>query len=276
MSLTLKYLADSSLPVDLEGVTPFSLRAKSLDEIRRLEVLQGNRRVSLGDLFQVSGDHSDAQIRFDGDLRSVHHIGSNMDGGEIVVNGDAGHHLGAGMASGTIAIAGNSSDWVGAEMKGGVISIRGSVGDHAGAAYPGSKRGMTEGSILIRGGAGHGVGRSMRRGLVAIGGTCGGDLGFGMIAGTILAFGACRGPVGAEMRRGTIGLFGPDAPPFLPTFRRAGRFRPRFLSLIERELNRLGFEAARGMSDRDLTLYHGDLLSLAKGEVWTQEDGVAR
>jgi formylmethanofuran dehydrogenase subunit C len=135
---------------------------------------------------------------------------------------------------------------------------------------------MTEGSILIRAGAGHGVGRSIRRGLVAIGGACSGDLGFGMIAGTILAFGACGGPIGAEMRRGTIGLFGPEASPFLPTFRRAGRFRPLFLRLIERELNRLGFEAARGMSDGELTLYHGDLLTLGKGEVWTREAGVAR
>ena len=97
-----------------------------------------------------------------------------------------------------------------------------------------------------------------------------------MIAGTILVFGTCGGPVGAEMRRGTIGLFGPEPPRLLPTFRRAGRFRPLFLRLIDREIWRLGFPLVQGLSDDELTLYHGDLVSLGKGEVWIRDDGATR
>jgi hypothetical protein len=78
------------------------------------------------------------------------------------------------------------------------------------------------------------------------------------------------------MRRGTIGLFGQETPRFLPTFRRAGRFRPLFLRLIEREIRRLGFPLVQGLSDDELTLYHGDLLSLGKGEVWIRDHGATR
>ncbi len=97
-----------------------------------------------------------------------------------------------------------------------------------------------------------------------------------MIAGTILVFGTCGRPPGAGMRRGTIGLFGPSPTRLLPTFRRAGRFRPLFLRLLLRELDRLGFAAHRGLSDEELTLYHGDLVGLGKGEVWIRGDGETR
>ena len=58
------------------------------------------------------------------------------------------------MTGGDIRVEGDAGDWVGGEMKGGLIHIAGSAGDHAGAAYPGSRRGMTDGTILIEGSAG--------------------------------------------------------------------------------------------------------------------------
>jgi formylmethanofuran dehydrogenase subunit C len=161
-------------------------------------------------------------------------------------------------------------------MKGGLIDVAGAAGDRIGSAYPGSRRGMTEGTILVHGRAGDYVGASMRRGLVAVRGCCGNAVGFGMIAGTILILGACGEIVGAEMRRGTIGVFGQDPTRLLPTFRRAGRFRPLFLRLVARELERLGFPLTRGMSEAELILYHGDLLSLGKGEIWLRDDGGTR
>jgi formylmethanofuran dehydrogenase subunit C len=276
MALSLFRSSPSTLPVGLEGITPDRIRERTLAEIERIETFHGNRRVPLAELFRVSGNPSDGRIEFGGELGAVDHIGAGMDGGEIVVHGDAGRHVGAGMTGGTIRVMGSAGDWVGAEMKGGVIYISGSAEDHAGAAYAGSRRGMTEGAILIDGSAGDGVGRSLRRGLVAIGGSCGSQAGFGMIAGTILVFGACGPYLGAEMRRGTIGLFGPEPPRLLPTFRWTGKFRPLFLRLIERELQRLGFPMARALPGGELTLYHGDLLSLGKGEVWIREGGAAR
>jgi formylmethanofuran dehydrogenase subunit C len=276
MPLSLFRSLPSTLPVGVEGITPDRLRQRTHAEIERIGVFHGNRRVALAELFRISGDPSDGRIEFGGELGGVDQIGASMGGGEIVVQGDAGRHVGAGMTGGTIRVMGDAGDWVGAEMKGGMIHIRGSAGDHAGAAYAGSRRGMTEGAILIDGSAGDGVGRSLRRGLVAIAGSCGSQAGFGMIAGTILVFGTCGAYPGAEMRRGTIGLFGPEPSRLLPTFRRAGGFRPIFLRLIGRELLRLGFPMAQALPTGELTLYHGDLLSLGKGEVWTREGSAAR
>jgi formylmethanofuran dehydrogenase subunit C len=273
MSLTLIQALGSPLPVDLEGITPDRLQRQSRDEIERIEVFHGNRRVPLAEVFQLSGDGSDGRLVFEGALGGVHRIGAGMNAGHVIVQGDAGRHVGAEMTGGRIDVSGDAGDWVGAEMKGGAIHIGGSAGHWVGSAYPGSRRGMTDGSILIEDTAGDGVGRSMRRGLVAIGGSCGAHAGFGMIAGTILVFGTCGPHPGAEMRRGTIGLFGPHPPRLLPTFRRAGRFRPLFFHLIEHELRRLGFRLPGGLCEDSLALYHGDLLSLGKGEVWVRDDG---
>ena len=276
MSLTLRYMPSSALPADIRTVTPDRLRDRSLTEIERMEIVQGNRSVRLAELFQLSGDPSDGVLEFEGNLSGVHHIGAGMADGRIVVHGNAGRHLGAGMSGGTILIEGDAGDWTGAEMEGGLIHIRGAAGDHAGAAYAGGRRGMTDGTLLIDGAAGDGVGRSMRRGLVTIGGACGEQAGFGLIAGTILVFGACGSYPGAEMRRGTIGLFGPEPPRLLPTFRRTGRFRPLFLRLLEQALQLVGDSPHNKLPEVELTLYHGDLLSLGKGEVWVLNDGEAR
>jgi formylmethanofuran dehydrogenase subunit C len=273
MALTLRQLARTSLPVDVAGIIPETLREKSLGEIERSEIGWGVQRVPLAEVFEVSGDPADGRIVFLGQLRHFHHIGRGMTDGEIVVHREAGHHLGAEMSGGRIRLDGRALDWVGAEMKGGLIEVTGSVGHRVGSAYPGNRRGMTDGTILIHGDAGDYLGALMRRGLVAVRGSCGASAGFGMIAGTILVLGACRDPIGAEMRRGTIGVFGSTPTRLLPTFRRAGRFRPLFLRLIARELERLGFPMPPVLSDVELTLYHGDLLSLAKGEVWLRDDG---
>ncbi len=237
-------------------------------EIERLEILLGNRNVPIAELFAVSGDPEDSRIEFEGDLGGVHFIGFGMAGGEIHIHGNAGRHLGGQMSGGTIRVEGNAGDWVGAEMRGGLIQVSGHAGHLVGSAYRGSKRGMTDGTILIGGDAGDEVGVRLRRGIVAVKGSCGDSPGFNMIAGSILVFGKCGVRVGAGMRRGTIGLFGAEPPSLLPTFRPTGAFRPLFLRLLLGELVRLGFPVDEGLIHSDLSLYHGDLIALGKGEVW--------
>ena len=58
----------------------------------------------------------------------------------------------------------------------------------------------------------------------------------------------------------------------LPTFRAAGRFRPLFLRLLFRELQNSGFAADRGLLASELSLSHGDLVALGKGEIWMKAD----
>lgn len=270
MPLTLRYEGKTAIPVEVEGVIPDRLRGMSLAEIEHLEIFHGNRRVPLAELFAVSGDPADGRIDFEGDLSGAHFLGFGMTSGEVYVHGNAGRHLGAQMSGGTIRVEGNTGDWLGAEMRGGLIRVSGSAGHLVGAAYRGSKRGMTDGTILIGGDVGDEIGAAMRRGLVAVKGSCGDAAGFNMIAGSILVFGGCGVRLGAGMRRGTIGVLGPVSPRLLPTFQRAGAFRPLFLRLLFAELARLGFPVEERLITCDLSLHHGDLVALGKGEVWVR------
>ena len=43
MSLTLRYRAKTSVPVEIEGVVPDRIRDKSLAEIERIEIYHGNQ-----------------------------------------------------------------------------------------------------------------------------------------------------------------------------------------------------------------------------------------
>lgn len=267
MALTLAYLGKSSVPVEIEGVTPDRLRDKSLAEIERLEIYHGNRKLPLAELFKVTGDPSDARMEFSGNLSGVHFIGYGMTSGDIHVHGNAGRHVGGNMTGGRILVEGDAGDWVGGEMHAGLIQVKGRAGHLIGAAYRGSKRGMTGGTILIGGDVGNEVGSAMRRGMLAVGGSCGDVAGVNMIAGSIFVFGTCGIRTAAGMRRGTVGVFGPEPPKLLPTFRLACRYRPTFLRLIFHELANLGFPADFGLLNTDLLLYRGDMVALGKGEV---------
>jgi len=271
--LTLAYTGQTSIPVEIEGLTPDWARGKSLDEIRRFEIYHGNQKLALAEMFQVLGDAADGQMRFEGDLAGVHWIGAHMSEGAIHVAGNAGRHVGSEMTGGTITVDGDASDWVGGEMHGGLIHVRGRAGHLVGAAYRGSRRGMTGGVILIGGDVGNEIGHTMRRGLLAVGGGCGDCAGFNMIAGSILVFGTAGIRCGAGMRRGTIGLFGPNPPSLLPTFRRACRYQPQFLRMMFLELRRLGFIVADELLNAYYSLHSGDLLEGGRGEILLREPG---
>jgi formylmethanofuran dehydrogenase subunit C len=262
--LQLTYTADTTIPVEIEGLTPEALRDRSLDEIHRWEIFHGNRNVPLGEMFHVEGDPRDMTWDMHGNLAGVHWIGAHMREGSIHIHGPAGRHLGSEMHGGRITVDGDAGDWVGGEMHGGVIHVHGRAGDLVGAAYRGSAKGMTGGTILIDGAAGNEIGHTMRRGLIAIGGNAGDMIAFNMLAGTLVVFGDSGIRPGAGMRRGTIGLFGPARPQLLPTFRYACRYEPVALSLLHRILTQHKFQSA---DVHEVDLYNGDMLDGGRGEV---------
>jgi formylmethanofuran dehydrogenase subunit C len=269
--LTLRYKADTSVPVEVEGVTPSAVRGLPVSEIERFEIFNGNRKLPLAEFFDVSGDPADARLEFEGNLSGVHWIGAKMSDGEIHVNGDAGRHVGSEMTGGTIHVHGNASDWVGGEMHGGLIHVHGNAGHLIGSAYRGSKVGMSAGTILVDGSVGNEVGLTLRRGLVAIGGACGDFVGFNMAAGTVLIFGQCGNRPAAGMRRGTVGLFGGTPPKLLVSFRKSCVYKPLFLQLIFRRLQSLGFAVPSDCWSANYSLYNGDHVALGRGEVLIRE-----
>ena len=272
MPLTLTYKAETSVPVEIEGLTPSWASAKSLAEIGRFEIFHGNQRLPLAEMFGLEGSAEDLRFDFHGDLSGVHWIGAQMTEGEIHVHGPAGRHVGSEMSGGTIHVQGDARGWVGAEMRGGFIHVHGSAGHLVGAAYRGSAKGMTGGTILVDGDAGNEVGLTMRRGMIAVGGKAGDMLGFNMIAGTVLVLGECGLRPGAGMRRGTLGLLGPNPPAMLPSFRYACTARPQVLPVMIRDLRRQGFAIDEALLAADCDVYNGDLVALGRGEILVRRD----
>lgn len=276
MALRLAYHGQTTVPVEVEGLTPDWACDKSLAEIERFEIFDGNRKIPLAEMFAVTGDPADRRFDLEGNLAGVHWIGAHMQSGEIHIHGPAGRHLGSEMRGGEIHVEGNADGWVGAEMHGGLIHVRGTAGHLVGAAYRGSRKGMTGGTILIGGDAGNEIGHTMRRGTIAIGGAAGDMLAFNIIAGTVLVFGQCGIRPGAGMRRGTLGLFGPNPPTLLPTFRFGSTYQPLAVHMILRSLHANGFSLDESLAAADLDLYHGDLVALGKGEIFLRHAARSR
>jgi formylmethanofuran dehydrogenase subunit C len=267
MSLRLSYFAETSVPVEIEGLTPGWAYDKTLADIERFEIFHGNRKLPLAEMFRVAGDPADRQFDFEGNLAGVHWIGAHMAAGRINIHGPAGRHAGSEMQGGEIHVEGDAGGWVGAEMHGGLIHVRGNAGHLVGAAYRGSAKGMTGGTILVDGDGGNEIGLSMRRGMIAIGGSAGDMIGFNMHAGTVLVLGECGIRAGAGMRRGTICLLG-SPPPLLPTFRYACNARLQVLSLMLRDLRERGLSVDEAHLDSEVELYNGDLVALGRGEIY--------
>lgn len=272
MTLKLTYHGETSVPVEIEGLTPDWACDKSVAEIEAFEIFHGNRKIPLAEMFRITGDASDKHFEFEGNLFGVHWIGAQMASGRIDVRGPAGRHVGSEMTGGEIHVHGDSRGWAGAEMHGGLIHIHGNSGHLLGAAYRGSVKGMTGGTILVDGNAGNEIGLSMRRGLIAVAGSTGDVIGFNMIAGTIVVFGESGIRHGAGMRRGTIALLGPNPPTLLPTFKFASTHRPPIMSIILREVRAKGLKFDESLLSADFDFYRGDLVSVGRGEIIFRHD----
>ena len=267
MALRLTYRVKTAVPVEVEGFTPDWACDKSLREIEHFEIFHGNQKLPLAEMFAVTGDATDQQFEFEGDLAGVHWIGAQMAAGIIRVQGNVGRHLGSEMQGGEIVVEGNAGGWVGMHMHRGLIRIKGNAGHLVGAAYRGSLKGMRGGMILVEGDAGDEIGLAMRRGLIAIGGSAGDMLGASMIAGTVMVFGNCGQRPGAAMRRGTLGIFGPNPPQLLPSFRYASTYQPQIVPVLLRTLTDQGFPVQADLFSSRYDLYHGDLISVGRGEI---------
>jgi formylmethanofuran dehydrogenase subunit C len=267
MAITLTYRGETSVPVEIEGLTPDWARDKSLPEIERFEIFHGNRKTPLAEMFSVAGDAGDKRLDFVGNLSGVHWIGAHMRTGQVNVNGPAGRHIGSEMRGGEIRIEGDAGGWVGCEMRGGFIHVQGNAGHLVGAAYRGSAQGMRGGTIVVDGNAGNEIGLSMQNGLIAIGGEAADMIGFNMTDGTILVLGDAGIRAGAGMHAGTIALLGPRPTSVLPSFRFDRTDQPEKLALLLRELREKGMRMSESAPLVGMDIYVGDLVAEGTGEI---------
>lgn len=263
LKLTLR--VPSTIPIELDGITPDRVAGLSPLEVAKLPVWHGNRAEPLGAFFTVETDRAPiADLHFAGDTRNVKHIGAGMASGSVFSEGPVGMHAGARMRGGTLTLDSSAAEWLGAEMSGGAIEVRGSAGDQVGAAYRGSRRGMTGGSILVHASAGDELGLLMRRGLIVVQGPCGEFAGASMIAGTLVLLGEVGERCGAGMKRGTI--LTAREPKLPPSFRYSCDYRSAFVPMLLADLRNRQMNVPEEFGTR-VRCFRGDLLAGGRGEV---------
>jgi len=249
-----------TVPVEADAITPDGLAEKTLAEVRDLPVWEGNRRLSLSELFEVGIEGSEGQepqVELDGDFSKVRYIGKGMKGGSINVNGPVGNHLGERMDGGRIVVKGDVGSWLGGAMKNGSIEVFGNVGDCVGLPYRGSRRAMRGGMIVVHGNAGDEVGTSMREGLIQVDGDVGQFAGAGTSGGSILVRGNSAGRLGPGMKAGRIVLLG-HVDSILPSFT-VDEARPQV---------RVGEERLKG----PFLVFQGDLNERGSGRLFVMKD----
>jgi formylmethanofuran dehydrogenase subunit C len=270
MSVQLDFLPRSPLLADLRNLRPREVCALSGKEIEALQVPLGIGDTALGELCRVtkSSDGKD-ELVLAGNSAHCAYIGYRMDGGRLVVDGDAGPFVGAEMSAGSLQVLGNAGDCAGAAMNGGRLWIRGNAGDWCGAAQPGQSQGMTGGTLLVDGNVGKEAGSGMRRGLLVIGGDSGKFLGAHLLAGTIFVCGRTDEGAGLGMKRGSL-VIGKSVCP-LPGFRPAGEADPEWLRIYLAWLGRMELPLPHGWNGEPPDRFTGDHLVTGKGELQVYE-----
>ncbi len=216
--ITLTPLREFTVPVAAACISPDVFKGKSVQEIAKLPVTEGNRHMKLGDLFEIKEDNAETpDITLNGDFGKVKRIGQGMKSGEIVTNGNVGMHTGEKMTGGKITVNGNSDGWTGSQMKGGVIEIHGNGGDYLASPYRGSDTGMSGGLIVVDGDIGTDSACYLRGGVIKVKGNAGRFLGYHMLNGTIYVEKACETRLAPRMIGGKIVIAG-VVESVMPTF----------------------------------------------------------
>lgn len=262
-ALTLKLRGASDQRLDLSAITPAKLASMSQSEIEAIAVGTGRRPVTLGDVFAVSGTPGDT-IVIEGSTSKLDGIATGLDGGTVIVEGDAGAYAGRSMKSGTLEIRGNAGHFLGSCLKGGLIIANG-AGDMTGAPRAGERFGMSGGTIVVKGNTGARAGDRMRRGTIIAKGKFGPSAASRMMGGTLWTeqgFGDGPGPL---MRRGT--LIAPSVDRLLPTFNDAGVHDLNVLRILSRHVAEILGDLAPPALPGKVRRISGDLATIGKGEI---------
>ena len=117
MSLTLSLHTAPEVPVEADVLCPDRLNNLNESALSALPVFHGNIKAKIGDFFTVQGKYN-GEMRIEGNLTKVKHIGAGMTSGRLIVCGNTGLHLGACMQGGEIIVEGSVGDWAASEMTG--------------------------------------------------------------------------------------------------------------------------------------------------------------
>ncbi len=202
--LILRLKEKPDLCLEVEGISPSKIAEISAKDVERLPIQYGNRRVELSEFFDFELNDSDVpRVVFEGDMSRVKRIGWKLDGGVVIVKGNAGMYLGAFMSGGKIVVEGDVGDFSALNMSGGELIIEGNAGNYLCASYRGEWRGMSGGRVVVKGNVGKELGGYMRGGKIVVEGVADEFAGVCMRGGVLVLNGA-KDRLGAGMTSGVI------------------------------------------------------------------------
>ena len=202
--LRLKLKERPDICLEVEGILPMKMAEMEKGEIENVLIQYGNRKVKLSEFFDIYLEKSEVpRIIFEGDMSKVKRIGWGLDGGEIIVEGNAGMYVGAFMSDGRIVVKGNVGHFSALNMKGGEMIVEGDAGDYLCASYRGEWRGMSGGTVVVKGNVGKELGSYMRGGKVVVEGFADDFAGVNMRGG-LLIINKAKSRLGAGMTSGYI------------------------------------------------------------------------
>jgi formylmethanofuran dehydrogenase subunit C len=250
--------------IDAAELTPRRLAKLSQGEIERIVVGSTKRQLKVGDVFAIGG-RAGGTVTFESGSNRLDFVGSRLEEGSVIVEGDVGDYAGREMSGGRLDIRGDAGAYLASGTKGGIVTLKGSAGSQVGAQRAGDKFGMMGGIVVIEGHAGDRVGDRMRRGTIIVRGRCGAIAGTRMLGGTIWTDQGFGANPGLLMRRGT--LIGPNVEKLLATFVDTGKHDLVILRVLSRYLAAtLGPLAPRPITG-PVRKYAGDLATIGKGEL---------
>jgi formylmethanofuran dehydrogenase subunit C len=248
----------TNLPLDLSPLIPSRLEGSKINDVGKIKVFAGKRKVELSKFFEVeANDENDLALKIIGDVKNARRIGYEMEKGEIQIEGNGGLYVGERMKGGSIIVNGDVDSWAGSSMIDGSLTINGSAGDFLAASYRGTREGMKGGEITVNGNVGCEAGAWMKGGVIHVKGSAGPFLGVHMQSGYILLEGDCIGRAGAQMIGGRIAILG----------------------RLETILPSLGFDSIRGNAelgskklDGPFYMFTGDKSEKGNGRVYVYQD----
>ena len=261
--LTFTLRAPPPQRLDLSPLVPARLAGLRQGVIERLPIGTTRAPLVVGDVFAVRMGEA-TSLAFEGGSERFDCVGAGMDGGAVMLDGEAGALAGRAMTGGRLEVRGNAGPFAASGLRGGTVEIAGDVGERLGGGIAGETLGMSGGSVVVRGQAGERAGDRLRRGLIVVEGDAGAFAAARMIAGTLVVCGAAGRLPGYLMRRGTLLVGGHADPP--PTFVPVGGVTPVFAALLARALSPLSTRAA-ALAAGPWRRLAGDMAVLGRGEM---------
>lgn len=270
MSVTRFRLRDApECRLDLSALVPRRLEGLGEAEVGRIVLVGGRAPVRVGDVFEMASGEADAVV-IEGGSALLDRVGAGLEGGSLLLEGDAGEFAGRAMSGGRLDLRGDVGRLAASGLRGGQVEIAGDAGADLGGAAPGERNGMDGGVVLVRGSAGARAAGRLRRGLVVVEGDAGEEAASSMVAGTLVVCGAAGPGLGRLLRRGTVVLGHAGAAP--DGFVASGGSPGVFLGLLAGSLRPVSAAAAAAAA-RATRRWLGDQATLGKGELLMPEPG---